>query len=306
MALASPPPIKARNPGPTWGYRFLIFCERWMPGPIFRGLFWGGTMIGMLGMPRQRHESARFLEIAFGHPVGIREVAAHFHAFSTNLLKVLLVARGRPLEIQFGPGGKADFEAVTRRPGPVLYGTFHLGDGDLLGYFLTRFGRSIQMVRLRVDNSDETRWMEEQFGGSVGFIWVDKPENMLFALRSAIEEGHSIAMKCDRVEGARKTERFTFLGRERDFPFTIYWLSLLFDVPVAFSFGVGRGLGLTEVYSCPSFEPDGSLSRQENLARARLHFEGVLRVVENLLRSDPTLWFNFGPWNETSTEGGLV
>lgn len=306
VAVTSHPPPAGRNPGPNWGYRALILCERWMPGPVFRVAFWLGTQVGTLSMPRQRRESAAFLGRVRGRKARFSEVMAHFYTFSSSLLKVLLVARGRPLSIRFGPGGEADFDAITQRPGPVLYGTFHLGDGDLLGYFLTRFGRRIRMVRLRMANSDETRWMEEQFGETVQFIWVDKPENMLFALREAIEEGHSIAMKCDRVEGARKVEWFDFLGARRPFPFTIYWLSLLFEVPVVFSFGVSVGPGETEVYCCPSFQPDPALGRRENLVRARAHFAEVLQVVEGLLQRDPTLWFNFEPWTGGLAEGGVA
>ena len=187
-----------------------------------------------------------------------------------------------------------------------LHGTFHLGDGDLLGYFVTKMGRPISMVRLRVGNSDDTRWMEKRFGGAVRFIWVDKPENMTFALRSAIEEGHSLAMKCDRVEGARKTERFTFLGQERDFPFTIYWLGLLFEVPVVFSFGVGKEPGVTEAWCSPAFLPDPQASKKENLASARRHFEEVLAMVETILRKHPFAWFNFEPWDRADPTGGAA
>lgn len=254
-------------------------------------------------MPRQRRASADYLRIIFERPVKLREVLAHFGAFTNSLLRFLRIAQGQPLQMRLAEGEEADFEALARRQGPVLYGTFHFGDGDLLGYFLSDFGHQVRMVRLKVGNSDETRWMEEQFGSSVGFIWVDQPENMLFALRQAIEEGHSLAIKCDRIEGARKTEVFTFLGRERSFPFTIYWLSLLFDVPVVFSFGLQTSEGTTDVYSVPSFHPVASLSRAENLARARAHFETVLRLAERLVRENPYLWFNFEDWNASSREG---
>lgn len=305
VEVAASPAPAARNPGPSWGYRFLVEAERILPGPVFRGALWLGTAVGVLCMGRQRRASRDYLRHALGRErVGLVEVVNHFYAFSSTLVKTLRVARGRALEIRFAPGGEADFVETSRRSGAVLYGTFHLGDGDLLGYLLGRYGRRVRMVRLRVGNSDETRWMEEQFGDSVSFIWVDTPENMLFSLRSAIEEGHSVALKCDRVEGARKTERFSFLGRERTFPFTIYWLSLLFQVPVVFSFGVGTATGGTEVYSSPTFWPEPAGSRGENLARARAHFAEVLRLVEDILRRRPQLWFNFGAWDSVAGEGG--
>ena len=148
-------------------------------------------------------------------------------------------------------------------------------------------------------------WKSASAARSVSSGWMS-PRTCSLPLRSAIEEGHSLAMKCDRVEGARKTERFTFLGRERTFPFTIYWLSLLFEVPVVFSFGVEKAPGETQVWCSPSFLPRSELSKKENLARARAHFEEVLRTVEGVLRKHPHAWFNFEPWDGVEAGGGAA
>ena len=303
MAIKTAEQRLHRNPGPRWGYRFLVCASSRLPGFIFRPCLWLGTAVGVCAMPAQRRASRTYLRMALKRRPKFSEVVDHFYAFSDSLIRVLRVARGQTLKMRFAEGFRADFETSTQRPGPVLYGTFHLGDGDLLGYFLTDFGLRVKMVRLQVGNSDETRWMEQQFGESVSFIWVDKPENMLFALRSAIEEGQSLALKCDRIEGARKTETFPSMGQKRTFPFTIYWLSLLFNIPVVFSFGIHRSEWTTGVLAIPSFLPDKGLSRTENLARARAHFSSVLEQVENILKENPYLWFNFEPW-ESEVPGG--
>ena len=140
--------------------------------------------------------------------------------------------------------------------------------------------------------------MGERFGGQVSFLWINDPANLLFELKAAIEAGHSLALKCDRLEFSAKTEPFRFLGADRFFPFTIYHLAVLFVRPVVFCLAVPNGEkdGLN-VMASPVFAPDPAASRLENLKAARVHFQGVLGQLETLVRQHPLLWFNFLPLN---------
>jgi predicted LPLAT superfamily acyltransferase len=125
---------------------------------------------------------------------------------------------------------------------------------------------------------------------------VNEAENLLFALKDAVAAGGSVALKCDRVEFSAKTEAFEFLGARRVFPFTIYYLSLIFSRPVVLCVGLPAGPGRSVVHSSPLFVPDAT-GKPANLARARLHFQEFLHRVEAMLRADPCLWFNFLPLN---------
>jgi hypothetical protein len=179
---------------------------------------------------------------------------------------------------------------------PVFLGTFHFGDSDLLGFLLGSFQRRIHLIRLRVGNSSDTARLAERFGDWISFIWSNEPEEMLFALKAAIEAGDSVAMKCDRPDYSSKLEPFHFLGAQRLFPFTIYHLALIFQQPVGFSLGFPLGPGETSVACSCIFEPGGS-DREAGLVRAREHFQSVLTWLEDFLRRHPFLWFNFTPLN---------
>ena len=45
MALTPSPPRENRNPGPSWGYRFLRLADRVLPEALFRPLRAAGTWI---------------------------------------------------------------------------------------------------------------------------------------------------------------------------------------------------------------------------------------------------------------------
>lgn len=288
-------PERLRNPGPTWGFRFLQGVQR-LPRPILRPLLMLGTWVAVALMPEQRRHSRAFLSSVLGRTSSRRETWAHFFRYLEFLLLRLRIAGGAKTECALEAENAADFEALMHSGEPALFGTFHFGHSDLLGFMLPQRGRRVAMIRLRVNNSDDTRMLERQFDGAVSFIWVNEPENLLFAMKAAIERGDSLAMQCDRLYSA-KAEPFQFLGARRLFPFTIYHVAVLFQRPVMFCLGMPDGGGGTRIFPSALFRPVAEAGREENLVRARQHFQSVLAKLETLVRQHPTLWFNFLPLN---------
>ena len=304
VSPATPPP---RNPGPEWGFAFLTWADRWWPKAIFRPGTMLGTWVALPFMPEQRRASRDYLAVVLGRVPRVTEVWRHFYAFTDFLLLRLRVARGEPQPCRLDAGDGADFNTLIASGEPALFGTFHFGHSDLLGFFLARRGRRVAMVRMRLGNSDDTRRLGQTFRDAVRFIWVNEPAALLFALKDAVEAGESIALQCDRLEFAAKAEPFEFLGRRRLFPFTIYHLALMFGRPVMFCLGMPGERGDTIVRPCPLFRPDPAQSRAANLVAARAHFQQVLVELETLVRQQPMLWFNFLPLNpEPTPRGGAV
>ena len=294
----SAPSASPRNPGPSWGYGFLLWAERWWPRWLFRPVLMAGTWIGLAFMPAQRAHSRAYLAVVFGRPARLVEAWRHFFAFADFLMLKLRAGRGVAVRCALQPEHAAEFETLVRSPRPALFGTFHFGGSDLLGYLLSERGRRVSIIRQRVGNSTDTRVLGERFDGHVSFIWINNPANLLFDLKTAIEAGESLALQCDRPEFTAKTEPFHFLGATRLFPFTIYHLAVLFARPVVFCLAVpdGSEAGL-RVFASPVFTPDPAADRQTNTRAARLHFQVVLTRFEILVRQHPYLWFNFLPLN---------
>lgn len=291
------PRAAPRNPGPGWGYRFMRLCDRIVPEPLFRPARALGTWIALVNMPAQRRHSRDYLRIVLRREPTLREIFRHFFAFEEVLMLKLRVAHGRPHRGRLA-GGSTDFHRFLASEKPAFLGTFHVGHSDLVGFVLGgQERRRVSMIRQRVGNSHDTEQLGRLFSNWISFIWVNEGENLLFALKQAVDAGDSIALKCDRLEFSAKTEAFHFLGARRLFPFTIYHLALIFELPVLFTVGVPGVPGESLVHTSPLWAPDTTLGREQNLALARVHFQGFVTQVETLLSAEPYWWFNFLPLN---------
>ncbi len=300
--MSNPAPTQARNPGPSWGYRFLRITDRVLPEVVYRPLRAIGTWIALTGMPEQRRHSREYLAVILGRPPTLGEVFRHFFSFEEALMQRLRIANGKQIECEYTPGSD-DFRHWMENGGPVLLGSMHVGVSDMLGFQLAgKSNNTIYLVRQRVGNSHDTEALARRFGPALRFIWVNDPGEMLYALKEALGTTGAVAIQCDRVEPGSRTEAFEFLGMRRLFPFTIYHLALLFDRPVLLSFGTPGLNGRSQLHAAPLFMRVPGESKDAALERARAHFQNFLYLLEAQLRLHPFLWFNFLPLNPVAGE----
>lgn len=290
--MSATPQFEKRNPGPSWGYSFIQCVNQLTPWPVMQVILRLSALVSLCIMKEQRYFSRCFLRDALGREPTWMDSWRHFTTFAEFLVRRFEAAGGEHPVFETDDESQVELEKLAHGNHQAFHGTFHFGNSDLMGFWLTRFDLSIRMVRYQVGNSNDLKWLEEQYGDRVKFLWVNRPENLLFELKGAIQEGHSIALKCDRTEHSSRLERFWFLGKERWFPFTVYHLSILFDLPVVYSFGVAVGQYRTRVYSSPIYRPAGS-SKGEKLENGRAHFKDTLALVERLVKRYPYQWFNF-------------
>lgn len=299
--MPQPDDTRRRNPGPSWGYRFLRAADRIAPECLYKPVRGIGTLIAMAFMPVQRRHSREYLALALGRRASWRDVFRHFFAFEESLMTKLRVLNGHPHRVVFAANAD-DARHWSENGGPVFLGTFHVGSSDLEGFQISvnsseKAGRKTYIVRERVGNSHDTETFAEKYGGRISFIWVNDPRELIFALKDAAGTDAPIALQCDRVEHSARTAEFDFFGVKRRFPITIYILAAIFKRPVILTVGVPGAPGLGILHGSPRFEPLPGETRSAVLARGREHFQQFLRHLETLLRENPYLWFNFLPWN---------
>ncbi|MEQ9825235.1 MAG: hypothetical protein ABQ298_12700 [Puniceicoccaceae bacterium] len=289
-----------RNPGPSWGFRVIHFWDTLLPTPVARWVRTGCAWVALGIMHRQRAASREYMKTVLGRRAGLRDCAKQFDSFVTYLCDRISTAFGEPVHFEWAPGHGREFVDLMKRKETMLMGTFHVGYSDLMGFFMAEFDRPIHMLRLRLANAEDTERLEAFAGEHVKIVWVNEIEDALFSIKEVIAQGGAVAMQCDRVQHASKLEVFEFLGAHRYFPFTIYWLSILFEVPVQFTIAGIRSTrnASVPVFTSPVFRPVQS-NRKENLQAAKQHFQGVLKLLEQQLKAQPEMWFNFEPLNPT-------
>ena len=289
----------ARNFGPAFGCELIVAGDRICPRPLEHPMLYGCALVGLVLARRNIPHSRAYLTAVTGRPASIFQVWKHYERMIYGLGRKLRAARGLVPELRLADAeASREFVALAESGEPALFGTFHVGDSDLLGCMLARkFSRRLTMVRLRVGNSTDTDMMAKNFGDLVDFLWVNRPEDVLFGIKDAMSAGASLALQCDREEHASKTGAFTFLGARRRFPVTIYHLAALFRRPVAFAFAMPQEDGHAAVHTSPVFRPDPEASRAEVIAAGEAHFQQVLNTLEAELRRNPYVWFNFTPLN---------
>lgn len=286
-----------RNPGPWGGYRFMLLCDRYLPGWLVNALTAGGTFIAWSLMKSQRRHSREYLAAILDRPVSGRDTYQHFRALADMLRLKLRVGGGVPVPMDWADEESRRLGTLIEGGGPLLLGTFHVGASDLLGFGLEKFARPVCMVRQRVRNSEDIDRLMRQSGSQVEIMWVNDERDLVFGLREALEAGKTLALQCDRLEHVSKSAAFEFLGARRQFPVTIYRLATLYARPVQFCVALpapgGEGY---RVHTCRPFVPAGR-SRREDMQAALAHFQEVLAWLEARLRAQPLQWFNFLPLN---------
>jgi len=299
-AVQTSPARPPRNPGPSWGYQFLRIADRVLPEIIFRPLRGIGTAIAMAGMPAERACSREYLSLVLGRAPALRDVWRHFFAFEEALMDKLRAANGKILPCTYAEGS-ANCSEWLLGDQPLLLGTFHVGASDLTGFLLGGYMKHpTYLVRQRVGNSHDTEQLAARFGDRLHFVWVNNPGEIIFALKDAAAGPAAIALQCDRVGYSARTESFEFLGAQRLFPVTIYYLAMIFGRSVILSVGMPTETG-AELYASPLFTPQPGEARGAMMTRARVHFQAFLHQLETLLRKQPYQWFNFTPLNPPVT-----
>ena len=282
-----------RNPGPLWGYDLLWSFDHLLPRSVLSAVLGAGCWVAVVVLARQRRDSRAYLTAIFGRPARLREIWRHFLTYVEMMMVRIRAAEGGAHEAMLQNNDGA-FHRLMKSRRPALLGTCHFGNSDLLGFLLAKFRHPVHMIRLRVGNSRDTHRLADRFGQWVRYLWVNQSEHLLFALKEAAQSGGSLVMMCDRIEYSSKVETFQFLGAQRQMPFTIYHLALMFRMPVALCLSVPGRNGNSEIHVSTVFEPDG-VNKEANLARARAHFQAFLSQLDALLAVNPYLWFNALP-----------
>ncbi|MFP4202949.1 MAG: hypothetical protein ACLFS4_01290 [Opitutales bacterium] len=299
-------PRPERNPGPSWGFRAMRFWRRVLPEFVFVILLHIGVWIAVGTMKSAREHSRVYLRTVLATEPGRAEIHRHFYTFVRYLLERLRLWDNRaPRAFRLTGADRHGprFLRLVLSGKPFIAGAFHVGYSELLGFLLSPKHGRMSMLRMRVGNTEDTDCMAANYRDVLEILWINDPGERIFALKHAMDQGRGVLLLCDRAEFSAKQEAFHFLGANRWFPFTQYHLALLYDVPVVLTYALPDENKKAElrVRASPVFHPPKELSKEEQLAMARTHFQEFLTRLEADLRRRPYYWFNFEPLNPVAS-----
>lgn len=295
-----------RNPGPPLGYQLLGLGHKWLPHRLFYPIVKAGTVIAVLRMRRERRASREYLSHVLERKPRFADILEHFYTQVQSVIdKIVLQHAADSIPRPAEDADTRAFVQLAQSGQQALFGTFHVGNSDMIGAALCALGRKVYMVRLKVRNSPDTATLKRVLGQGLEFVWANQPADLTLAISRLLADGQSLALQCDRVEYGSRLHDFEFLGARRLFPVTIYHLSHLFQIPAGFALSVPAADGSPAVISSGVFYPDPD-DRNRTLERGYAHFQRTLHLLEEQLRRTPYIWFNFLPLNPVYKEAAAA
>ena len=247
----------------------------------------------LLSSGKARRASRKFLQLALGYKVGLKEVFLHYHCFAATMLDRVFFLDDQfdifDMEIN---GDEVILERVKKKQGCILLGS-HLGSFEAIrsqGVSLAKLPIKILMYQDNAENiSKITKQMYPALADTI--IPIGPPESML-RVKDCLDQGELVGILGDRVVGNDKTVQCQFLGHLATFPAGPMLLAAALKVPVILFFGLYLGDNRYKIHI-------ELLADRIELSQSRRNEDlqyWTQRYVDRLgyySRRAPYNWFNF-------------
>lgn len=280
-----------KTKGSLWGYRFFIYCIRFLGVRIsyFFCIWVAGYFV--LFAKKQRRGLTRFYQVGFGFSPwkSMRYATATFYQFGKIIIDrvALRTPRKRIYTHSF------DNEIVLRNMHQEGRGGFlfsgHVGNwenaGNLVGERITS---TINILMLDAEVEKIKDFVESNVEG-VKYNLIPLKDDMshVILIHQALKRNELIALHADRTTADQKSIVLPFLNGKAEFPLGPFIMAYKFKVPITF------------VFAIKSTSTHFSLSATDPLvAGVHVHSpeeiaEKYVERLEELVKIAPKQWFNF-------------
>jgi predicted LPLAT superfamily acyltransferase len=280
-----------KTKGSLWGYRFFIYCIRFLGVRIsyFFCIWVSGYFV--LFASKQRKGLIQFYQTGLGFSKGksIRYAASNFYEFGKIIIDRVALRTSRKSFYSHS----FDNEIVLREMHESGRGGFlfsgHVGNwenaGNLIGERITSkinvlmLDAEVEKIKQFVENSVEE--------AKYNLIPLKDDMSHLILIHQALKRNELIALHADRIQEGQKTFTFPFLNGKAKFPAGPFIMAHKFKVPITFVFAVKT---TTSHFSLSATNPIvGGTDVDSPEAIAELY----VRRLEALVQQAPKQWFNF-------------
>ena len=301
------PQEEASCPSPRWYthtynravfYRLIATCAPWLPRSVRLAVARATATVLRHYMPLEyaavRRNLAHLLSSA--DPVEVerqaRALFRNFACFFADLLSLNRCALSAQQACVHSVQGLEHLHAALASPRGFVAATAHLGNWDLAGRLLSRYGRTVHVLMAREQDLALESFLR-QGGSSMALQFVPNDDPTVFVrLLTALRRGEVVAFQADRATGHRSDVLVSFFGARVSFPLAPFRLAGAAQVPVIPCFCLMR--------------PDSryKICVEEAIPVSRGHEETALqqmvRVLEHYVAMAPDQWCNFyDVWDDT-------
>lgn len=279
------------------GSNTMLRLIRWIALHLGRGvarsLLYPITGYFLLTASNQRRASREFLSLVLDRPVGLADLARHFHTFSSTILDRVFMMTDRfdcfDLKIH---NHSLIAEQLDNNRGCILIGS-HLGSFEVLRITaVVKRELPIKILMYPQHNEMLVRILSELNPAlNRSIIPLGQPDTLIRA-RECVESGFILGLLGDRVADSGKTVTCQFLGRPTTFSQGPMLLASLLKVPVFLFFGLYLGGNRYEIH-IESFADSIELKRGSREADAQYWTQRYAQRLEYYARKAPYNWFNF-------------
>jgi len=276
--------------GPEWWKRFSP--------PFFAAVIF-------LAVGRNRRASIANVSRVLGEPTrghATLETFRMWAEFSHCMTETMECYGPRPRPMKLEEPDRDLLEGALARRKGAIFVTGHFGNWDVAAKTLQTFGRPINVVMAREENSTTEQFVRlAHERGGVRIIFSDTSVFSSLNMLNALKRGEILAMQLDRPLGSGSTRVLPFFGAPARFPTGPFVLARLSGAPLipVFIPRVGPRHYLVRLGGC--FHVPRDPRERQTIDRVMLE---VLASYEAVIREYPRQWFQFAPfWREPSDSG---
>ncbi len=277
-----------KTKGSLLGYKFFVLCIKFFGIWISYFFCLGVAFYFVCFSGKHRKALTHFYQKGFGFSKvkALKLAAKTFNAFGRVLIDriALKTSKKRHYSHSFD-NEQALLDISKNGKGGFLF-SGHVGNwenaGNLIGERITS---KINVLMLDHEVEKIKAFIEDATDkAKYNLIPLKDDMSHLVLIHQALKRNELIALHADRTMSNQKTFRFKFLEGIAEFPAGPFIMASKFKVPITFVFAV-KGKGLH--YNLSATEPILDALSPEEIA------EKYVRKLEEMVRSNPTQWFNF-------------
>ncbi|MDR1666654.1 MAG: lysophospholipid acyltransferase family protein [Bacteroidales bacterium] len=276
--------------GGAWGQKVLLVMSRHLPLRALYAILAMSIPFIMLFRIKGYLSIYRYFREHFHYRPfrAFRKTCLNHFIFGQCLLDRFVVYSGR--KHIFTMDNTEAFEKWDSEACGHFFVSAHVGNYELSGY-LVKHKKQLHTVVFGGESAELTKHRERLFReNNVSMLPVSQEWAFILSIMSALSEGETVSMLCDRTFGSNKSVECDFLGGKADFPVGAFKIAVQCGTPIIAVFVLKKGLSRYHIHLKPLSVDTTNLSVKKQV---RKYVAAFVEELESIVRMYPEQWFNY-------------